>query len=93
MSKIVVEKSHSMSPEAAREALKSFEQDIAKFGLKPDWSGNRAQLKGTGASGEIRIEASRVVVEVKLGMLAKAAGIKPDRIQASIEKRLNAALS
>jgi putative polyhydroxyalkanoate system protein len=93
MAKIVVEKEHALSPDEARAALEPFEKDIAKYGLKPDWRGDRAELKGTGVSGEIRVEASRVVVELKLGMLAKAAGIKPDRIKASIEKRLNAALS
>ncbi|MFH1809921.1 MAG: polyhydroxyalkanoic acid system family protein [Pseudomonadota bacterium] len=93
MSKILVEKPHSLSVDQAKEALKSFEGDLAKYGLKPEWKGNKAELKGTGASGEIRIEASKVVVEIKLGMLAKAAGIKADKVQASIEKRLGSALA
>jgi putative polyhydroxyalkanoate system protein len=93
MSKITIEKSHTLKPDEAREALKGFESDMAKYGMKPSWNGNRAQLKGTGASGEIRIETDKIVVEIKLGMLAKAAGIKPDRLKASIEKRLNTALS
>jgi putative polyhydroxyalkanoate system protein len=92
MSKILVEKSHSLAPDKVREALKPFEADLGKYGLAPEWKGNKAELKGTGASGEIRIEPSKVVIEIKLGLLAKAAGIKPDKVQASIEKRLAAAL-
>ena len=93
MANVVVERAHSLSADEARKKLEPFEADIAKFGIKPEWKGNAAKLKGTGLSGEIRIEASKVVVELKLGMLAKAAGIKADKVKASIEKRLNAALA
>ncbi len=93
MAKIVCEKSHSLSPDDARKALESFEADISKYGMKASWKGNSAALKGTGASGEIRVETSKVVVEIKLGMLAKAAGIDAKKLEGSIQKRLDKALA
>ena len=92
MATINIERTHTLSLDQARSAIDKFEGDLKRFGLKAEWKGNVAQLKGTGASGEIRVEPSKVSIEIKLGLLAKAAGIDPTRVQASIEKRLDAAL-
>jgi len=93
MSTIRVEQAHALDLESAKRAVDVFAQDIAKYGMKLVWSGSRGELKGTGASGEVEVESSRVVVTVKLGMVAKMAGVKADKLQASIEKRLKAALA
>lgn len=94
MSTIRVEKAHSLPLAEAKKAIEAFGQDLqSKYGLKMAWSGNRADLKGTGASGTVDVGADRVRVEIKLGLIAKAAGIKADKVQASIEKRLDAALA
>jgi putative polyhydroxyalkanoate system protein len=93
MSTIKVEKSHQLPIEDAKKAIDRFGEDLkSKYGMNLAWSGNVATLKGTGASGDIEVEPERVVVTVKLGMLAKAAGIKADKVEASIDKRLDAAL-
>ena len=92
MATISIERNHTLPLDQARAAIEKFEGDLKRYGLKTEWNGNVAQLKGTGASGEIRIDQSKVKVEIKLGLLAKAAGIDPTRVQASIEKRLDAAL-
>jgi len=93
MSTIKVEKPHQLPIEEAKAAIERFGKDLeSKYGMKLAWSGNTAALKGTGASGDIKVEPERVIVTVKLGMLAKAAGIKADKVQASIDKRLTAAL-
>ena len=93
MSTIVVTESHSKSIEDARSSLGAFEGDIAKYGMKLIWSGATAELKGTGASGDVKVTDSQVTVTVKLGMMAKMAGVKPDLLEKSIAKRLKAALS
>lgn len=92
MSTVRVEQSHTKSVADAKVALEAFAADIAKFGMKLVWSGDRAELKGTGASGFVDVSPSRVLVEVKLGMLAKAAGVKPDKLEGSIARRLQSAL-
>jgi len=93
MSTIKVERPHGLPLEDAKKAIDRFGEDLkAKYGMNLAWSGNVATLKGTGASGDIKVEPERVTVTVKLGMLAKAAGIKADKVEASIEKRLATAL-
>lgn len=93
MSTVKVECGHQLPMDRAREAIDRLGADLKeKYGMKLEWSGNQAQLKGTGASGSVVVEGQRVVVTVKLGMLAKAAGVKADKVQASIDKRLAAAL-
>lgn len=91
MSTVRVQKAHSLDPAEARVRLGSFEQDLAQRGARLVWEGDTAEIQGTGVSGSVRVTASEVSVEVKLGLLARAAGVKADRLQASIEKRLNAA--
>ena len=93
MSSIVVKENHSLDPAEVRTRLGAFEQDIAKYGMKLSWSGNEsAELKDTGASGDVKVTSSDVTITVKLGMMAKMAGIKPDLLSKSIEKRLKSAL-
>jgi putative polyhydroxyalkanoate system protein len=93
MADVRVSKAHSFTPDEAIEKVKSFEDMLKKFGVKAKWKGQRADLKGTGVSGSIDVTASDVTVVVKLGMLAKAAGVDPARLQKSIEKRLDSALA
>ena len=92
MSTITVSESHALSIEDAKKALGAFEGDIAKYGMKLSWNGANAELKGTGASGDVRVTDNQVTVVVKLGMMAKVAGVKPDLLEKSIQKRLKSAL-
>ncbi|MGB5374869.1 MAG: polyhydroxyalkanoic acid system family protein, partial [Polyangiales bacterium] len=71
--------------------LGGFEDMMKKYGVSAKWSGSHADLKGTGVKGAIDITDSDVRVELKLGMLAKAAGIDPDRLSKSIGRRLKEA--
>ena len=88
MSTVTVTEPHSMSAEQAVSSLRVFETDIAKYGMSLDWSGNNAKLKGTGASGEVRVTDAQVTITVKLGMMAKMAGVDADRLRTSLQKRL-----
>ena len=90
MSKITISQSHTVSIDEAKEKLKSFEETMGKYGVSANWSGNNATLKGMAVSGGIRVTDAVVDIELKLGMMARAAGVDPDRLQASIEKRLKA---
>ena len=93
MSTVVVTENHSLEPDEAKSRLAAFEEEIAKYGMKAHWSGLKADLKGTGASGGVDVTSSAVIITVKLGMVAKLAGVKPDKLKASLEKRLKAALA
>lgn len=93
MAKIVVQQNHSLSPDEAISKIAGFQEMMAKYGVKAKWKGNHADLKGLGVSGSIDVSDSEVVVTLKLGMMAKAAGVDADRLKKSIEKRLGPALS
>lgn len=89
---IKVSQPHSFSVDEAKAKLGGFEEMLSKYGVKLAWKGNRAEIKGFGVSGGVDVSPSSVDVAVKLGMMAKAAGVDPDRLAKSIEKRLKSAL-
>ncbi|MCA9688731.1 MAG: polyhydroxyalkanoic acid system family protein [Myxococcales bacterium] len=91
MATVRVTESHSLSPAEAKSRITSFEEMIKKYGVKVDWSGNQAKLKGTGVKGSIDVTGRDATVVVELGMLARAAGVKADKLESSIRKRLRAA--
>lgn len=75
------------------ERMKKFEDMLTKYGVKARWKGNQAELKGLGVSGRIEVSTADVQVVLKLGMMAKAAGVDVARLQTSVQKRLASALS
>jgi len=91
MSDVRVAEPHNTTADDAVGRVGDFEDMLRKYGVKAAWKGNSADLKGTGVKGTIDVTATEVVVELKLGMLARAAGIDPKRLEASIRKRLKAA--
>lgn len=91
MSNVNVTEKHSLSKDEARKRVAGFEDMLSKYGVKAKWSGDKASVKGVGVSGDIAVNDSDVNVNLKLGMMAKAAGIKSDKLESSIRKRLRAA--
>lgn len=91
MADVRVTEPHSLSAAEARSKIDGFEQMMGKYGVKAKWKGNHADLKGVGVSGSIDIDDREARVLVKLGMMAKAAGVDPKRLEGSIRKRLRAA--
>lgn len=91
MSDVVVEQAHNLAPEEAKKKIADFEDMMKKYGVKAAWKGNSAELKGTGVSGSIEVTPSKVKVVVKLGMMARAVGVDPTKLQGSITRRLKEA--
>lgn len=91
MADVTVNQSHNVSPAEARQRLGAFEDMMGKYGVSAKWKGDSAKLKGLGVSGGIDVTSSEVKVVVKLGMMAKAAGVDAGRLTNSIAKRLKAA--
>ncbi len=91
MSTIDVRQAHSLGRDEARERLGSLEQMMSKYGVKLEWSGDSAAIKGMAVSGDIHVHDDDVQVMLKLGMMAKAAGVDADRLKGSIERRLKEA--
>lgn len=93
MSTIRVVQPHQKDSQSAKQSFGSFEEMMGKYGVKLKWSGNKAAIKGLGVSGDVAISDQAVTVTLKLGMMAKAAGVDATRLEASIRKRLNAAFA
>ena len=90
MSTIKVTQKHSLSKDDAKSRLSSFEDQLKKYGASLVWSGNDAKIKGMGVSGGASVADDNVSLTVKLGLLAKTAGVDPVKLEASIKKRLAA---
>ncbi len=91
MSKIAIHHDHTLDATTARERISGFESYMSKYGAKLIWSGNKADLKGPGVSGNVELGDHWVEIKLKLGMLARAAGVDPNRLEGSIKRRLEAA--
>ena len=91
MAEVKVTESHSIGADEAVKRMASFEEMVSKFGVKIDWSGHHAKVKGLGVSGSIKVTDTDATVVFKLGMMARAAGVDPGRLEGSIRKRLKAA--
>lgn len=93
MSQVKVEVPHAHSQAEVRKRLTTFGEDLAKYGAKLVWSGERAEVQGMGVSGEVSNAPGLLRVVLKLGLAARVAGVDAGRLEASIRKRVEAALS
>ncbi len=93
MAEIKVVEAHGTDVDNAIQLISSFEEMMKKYGVKVNWSGSKADIKGMGVSGDIVVDETNACVRLKLGMMARAAGVDAKRLEASIKKRLVAAFS
>lgn len=91
MSTVHVRQPHRLDRSAARARLAGFEEMLKKYRVALAWSGDRAEIKGLGVSGDVVVGADAVDVTVKLGMMARAAGVDAERLRGSIARRLQEA--
>jgi len=92
MGTINIRQEHSLSVDEARSRLAAFESQMSQFGAKLVWKGARAEVSGLGVSGSAVITEGLVELTLKLGMLARAAGVDEDRLKGSIARRLEITL-
>ena len=89
MSKIVVREAHSLPIAEAKNRVGAFDDYLKKYGAKLDWkSETLADIKGMGISGDIKLGDDSVTVTIKLGMMAKAVGVDPVKLEGSVRRRL-----
>jgi len=93
MGTIKIRQEHSLSKEEARDRLAAFEEQMKAYGAKLVWKDTRAEVSGLGVSGSAVVSDTLVELTIKLGLLAKAAGVDEDRLRGSIERRLVIALA
>jgi putative polyhydroxyalkanoate system protein len=92
MSRITVERTHSLGLAAARDKAEALAQRLAsEYDVKYRWSGDTLEFKRSGADGTIAVGDTSVRVELKLGLLLSALGgtIKRE-IEETLDKHLQA---
>ena len=92
MSRIRVERSHSLGREAAREKAERLAERLAsEYDVRYRWNGDTLEFKRSGADGRIEVGEDRVRVELKLGLLLSAMGGSIKRqIEEALDKNLKA---
>lgn len=92
MSRINIERSHSLGREVARERAEKLAQRLAsQYDVSYRWSGDRLEFQRSGAQGRIDVRDDSVAVELKLGMLLSALGGSIKReIENTLDKSLQA---
>jgi putative polyhydroxyalkanoate system protein len=84
MSDILIRRSHTMKPKAARQAAEKIARQLdEEFDLAYEWDDNVLVFKRSGVSGELVVEKKEVHIRVRLGFLLFA--IKP-RIEEEIHR-------
>ena len=92
MSRITVERTHSLGLAAAREKAETLAERLARqYDVKYRWSGDTLEFKRSGADGHIDVSEGSVRVELKLGLLLSALGGTIRReIEETLDKNLQA---
>lgn len=92
MSTVRVRHDHNLTEAQARERVDAFESKMVEYGVHMTWHGNTADVKGKGFSGRMELGDGYALIEVKLGLLARAV-VAPPRLESAMRKRLDAAFA
>ncbi len=92
MSRITIERSHSLGLEVARNKAESLAQRLAsEYDVNYRWSGDTLEFKRSGVDGHIVVGQDRVCVELRLGLLLSAlGGTIRHEIEEALDKHLHA---
>lgn len=90
MSRIHIERSHSLGLDAARAKAEKLAERLAKeHGVQCEWQGDELTFKRSGVDGRIAVGADKVAVDVKLGlMLSAMSGLLKGEIEKALDKAL-----
>jgi putative polyhydroxyalkanoate system protein len=88
MSRIEVHHEHDLDRAQARLRIGAIEDKLGQYGIRLTWKGDEATIKGVGVSGSVVLSEGRVDLVLKLGMIARAAGVDADRLRGAILKRM-----
>ncbi len=90
MARIIVERTHNLGRDAAREKADQLAAKLAsEYGVRCEWQGDVLEVRRSGADGRIEVEEDRVRVLLNLGLMLSALG---SSVQAQIERALDKAL-
>ena len=90
MSKIVVERQHTLGREGARVKAQQLAERLAQqYDVSYRWSGDTLEFRRTGAQGSIDVDETNVRVSLKLGLLlSELSGTIKREIEENLDKQL-----
>jgi len=90
MAQIAIERSHSLSMDAAKAAVQDAADGLArKYGLESAWEGDTLKFQRSGVDGALAVSPDRVAIKVELGMMfAPFKGMLEDEIVRSVDAAL-----
>ncbi|WP_027896671.1 polyhydroxyalkanoic acid system family protein [Zestomonas thermotolerans] len=90
MSRIHVERPHSLGRAAARAKAEQLAERLAReYEVSYRWRGDTLEFRRSGADGRIEVGEDRVRVEIKLGLLLSAlSGSIQREIERALDERL-----
>ncbi|WP_277052459.1 polyhydroxyalkanoic acid system family protein [Zestomonas thermotolerans] len=90
MSRIHVERPHSLGRAAARVKAEQLAERLAReYEVSYRWCGDTLEFRRSGADGRIEVGEDRVSVEIKLGLLLSAlSGSIQREIERALDERL-----
>ncbi len=91
MSKIVVERQHTLGREGARVKAQQLAERLAQqYDVSYRWSGDTLEFRRTSAQGSIDVDETNVRVSLKLGLLLSAlSGTIKREIEETLDKQLS----
>lgn len=91
MSHIHIERDHGLGIEQARDRIEAVAAELQEeIGLAWRWEDDLLILERAGASGSVSVEADRIVLDIRLGLLLTAL---KGKIEHSIEERIDGHLA
>ena len=91
MSEIRIEKNHTLGKSEAHKRVVNMEPKLKeRYGVKLDWRGDEAEVKGTGVTGKLSVADGRIAIDIKLGLLLRPMAGK---IRTALERQLDQALA
>lgn len=90
MSIIIVEREHQLGLVAARAKAQALAERLAeKYDVSYQWHGDTLTVRRAGAAGTIVVDASRIYIELRLGVLFSALkGRIKQEMETALDQRL-----
>lgn len=94
MPDIRVVQGHALPVDTVPGRLAAFDALLGKYGVRLEWSGRTAKVRGVpGVGGQIDVKPTEVVVHVALSRMVTMLGLDPKRLEATIRRHLVEALT
>ncbi len=91
MSEIKIERRHQLGRAEAQRRVVEIEPKLKQnYGVRLEWNGDQATLKGSGVTGSVEVTDTRVEIDLKLGLLLRPMAGK---IREALERNVDRALA